>query len=343
MPHDAKVLVVDDSAAMRALFCDILDEAKNVTVVGAAASADEARAAILQLKPNVLTLDVEMPGTSGLEFLEEIMSTSPMPVVMLSGLTQAGADASVRAFELGAVECFGKPLRSTPEQFAKTVSKLGKIVLAAANSNVRTPRKAEAKVGAEAAFAWNGHLLVFSASMGGIDALNEIAAHMPKDGPPALLVLQGEADLVLASIRSLDKSANCHVVEAVDGALLEPGTLHVAFRPERHAIVEAGSPARLRLIDKEPVNGSRPSADLLCASLGRAQVPVVAAVLTGLGVDGAKGLSILHSAGAKVLVEDPGTALVSETPRAAIAQCEAAQVLPLTELVAAAVGLCNQA
>lgn len=343
MSQDAKVLVVDDSAAMRALFCDILDEAKNVTVVGAAASADEARDAIKELKPNVLTLDVEMPGTSGLEFLEEIMKTAPMPVVMLSGLTQAGADASVKAFELGAVECFGKPLRSTPEQFAKTVSKLGKIVHAAANSNVRSPRKSEPKAAAEAPFAWNGHLLVFSASMGGIDALGEIAANMPKDGPPTLIVLQGEADLVIASIRALDSTGHGRVVEAADGAALEPGTIHVAFRPERHVIVEAGSPAKLRLVDKEPVNGSRPSADLLAASLGRAQVPVVAAVLTGLGVDGAKGLSMLAGVGAKVLVEDPASALVSELPRAAIAQCASAKVLPLDKLVETAVGFCNQA
>ena len=135
--HDARVLVVDDSAAMRALFCDILEQTRNVTVVGTAASADAARDQIAELKPNVVTLDVEMPGMSGIEFLEEIMGTNPLPVVMLSGLTQSGTETSLKAYELGAVECFPKPLRATPEQFSKNVSKLGKIVLAAANSNVR--------------------------------------------------------------------------------------------------------------------------------------------------------------------------------------------------------------
>jgi len=135
--HDARVLVVDDSAAMRALFADILEQSKNVKVVGTAASAADARDQIAELKPNVVTLDVEMPGMSGIEFLEEIMTTNPIPVVMLSSLTQAGTETSLKAFELGAVECFPKPLKATPEQFNKTVGKLGKIVLAAANSNVR--------------------------------------------------------------------------------------------------------------------------------------------------------------------------------------------------------------
>ena len=132
--HEARVLVVDDSAAMRALFSDLLEQTRNVRVVGTAASAAEARDQIAGLRPNVLTLDVEMPGMSGIEFLAEVIDEAPMPVVMLSSLTQSGTETSLRAYELGAVECFPKPLKATPEQFAKTVGKLGKIVLAAANS-----------------------------------------------------------------------------------------------------------------------------------------------------------------------------------------------------------------
>lgn len=110
--HEARVLVVDDSAAMRALFSDILDQAKNVTVIGAAANAADAREQIKELRPNVVTLDVEMPGMSGIEFLEEIMGSNPIPVVMLSSLTQAGTETSLRAYELGAVSAF--PSRSRP-------------------------------------------------------------------------------------------------------------------------------------------------------------------------------------------------------------------------------------
>ncbi len=160
--HEARVLVVDDSAAMRALFSDILDDVRDVRVVGTAASAAEAREKIESLKPNVLTLDVEMPGMSGIEFLEEIMESRPMPVVMLSGLTQSGTEVSLKAYELGAVECFPKPLKATPDQFAKTVGKLGKIVLAAANSNLRSKPRAKA-VSEAAPFKWNGHIAAFSA------------------------------------------------------------------------------------------------------------------------------------------------------------------------------------
>ena len=110
--NDARVLVVDDSAAMRALFCDVLEQTRQIEVVGTAANAAEAREQIAQLRPNVVTLDVEMPGMSGIEFLEEIMSTRPLPVVMLSSLTQRGTETSLRAYELGAVECFPKPLKA---------------------------------------------------------------------------------------------------------------------------------------------------------------------------------------------------------------------------------------
>jgi len=183
--HEARVLVVDDSVAMRALFSDLLEQTRNVRVVGTAASTDEARKPIAELQPNVVTLDVEMPGMSGIEFLEEIMNSKPLPVVMLSGLTQSGTETSLKAYELGAVECFPRPLKATPEQFSKTVGKLGKIVLAASNSNLRSATSAKAaKPGAAAQFQWNGHIAVISTSMGGIDPVSVTLADWPSNCPP---------------------------------------------------------------------------------------------------------------------------------------------------------------
>ena len=112
-----KVLIVDDSMTMRALFTNALERSKDLVVVGAANGADEARDMIAELRPDVLTLDVEMPGMTGIEFLEELMTSRPVPVVMLSTLTQKGADVSLRAIELGAVHCFPKPARATPDEF----------------------------------------------------------------------------------------------------------------------------------------------------------------------------------------------------------------------------------
>jgi two-component system chemotaxis response regulator CheB len=340
--HDARVLVVDDSAAMRALFSDVLEQSRNVVVVGTAANAAEARKQIDALRPNVVTLDVEMPGMSGIEFLAEIMETAPLPVVMLSSLTQSGTETSLKAYELGAVECFPKPLKATPEQFAKTVGKLGKIVLAAANSNVRDrPRHREAAA-SETPFAWNGHIVALSASMGGIDALTALFSHWPANCPPTLVVLQAEPAVVETFVARLDKDLRCTVKAAKDGATLTQGTIHIAADPARHAVLEPGQPPKLRLLERDPVEGARPSANLLYGTIARAGLPCVAAVLTGMGEDGAKGLKLLRDGGAHTFVQAPASATVSEAPAAAIAAGAADGGLPLDELATAVLGGCSQ-
>lgn len=339
--NEARVLVVDDSAAMRALFCDILEQSKNIEVVGTAANANEAREQIASCKPNVLTLDVEMPGMSGIEFLEELMETQPMPVVMLSSLTQSGNETSLRAYELGAVECFPKPLKATPEQFAKTVGKLGKIVLAAANSNLRS-RSAHRKASVQdVKFDWNGHLVAMSASMGGIDALGELLAHYPAHCPPTVIILQTEPALAEAFIARLDAELPCSVRPAKDGAALAPGHIFIAADPETHVVVEPGQPPRLRMVARDPVDGVRPSANLLFGTMARAALPAVGAVLTGLGEDGARGLALLREAGSHTFAQDRKSATVSEAPAAAIAAGGVEQELALDALGEAILAACS--
>ncbi len=339
--HEARVLVVDDSAAMRALFADILEQSKNVIVVGTAASADEARKAIVNLCPNVLTLDVEMPGMSGIEFLEEIMATNPIPVVMLSSLTQSGAETSLRAYELGAVECFPKPLKATPEQFSKTVGKLGKIVLAAANSNIRDRSKQRKHMPSDASFVWNGHIAALSASMGGIDALTTLLADYPAQCPPTVITLQAEPALVASFVARLDSELKCAVKSAKNGAALLPGVIHIASDPELHMVIEPGQPPRIRLVARDPVDGARPSATLLFGTIARAGMPAVGTVLTGIGEDGAKGLKLMRDAGCRTFAQDCATATVSQTPAAAIAAGAVEKELPLEELAAAVLACCN--
>lgn len=340
--NDARVLVVDDSAAMRALFADILEQTKGVTVVGMAVNADDARSQLDQVRPNVITLDVEMPGKSGIEFLQEIMEERPMPVVMLSSHTQSGTETSLRALELGAVECFPKPLKVSPEQFTKMAGKLGKIVLAAANSKVRDrPRASQAPVNTKP-FSWNGSMVALSASMGGIDALTELFAHYPKDCPPTVTVLQAEPALVESFIRKMAASLPCAVKAVEDGAALEPGTIHIAYDPARHVVLEPGTPPKLRLLDRESVEGARPSATLLFGTIARAQLPAVGAVLTGLGKDGARGLKLLRDAGSATFAQSPDSAMVSEAPAEAIAQGAAELALDITPLSEAILEKCNK-
>lgn len=341
--HEARVLVVDDSAAMRALFSDILEQSRDVRVVGAAANAAEAREQIAELRPNVLTLDVEMPGMSGIEFLEEIMTTNPMPVVMLSSLTQSGTEISLKAYELGAVECFPKPLKVTPEQFNKAVGKLGKIVLAAANSNIRDKSKHRQHHMSEATFSWNGHVAAFSASMGGIDALTTLLAGYPANCPPTIITLQSETALVETFIARLASELKCSVKAARDGAALTQGTIHIAADLEKHVVVDAGQPARLRLVARDPVEGARPSATLLFGTIARAEIPAVGVVLTGMGEDGAKGLKLMRDAGCDTFVQDRASALVSEAPAAALAAGAAEKELPLEDLATAILSCCSTA
>ncbi|PEQ12796.1 chemotaxis response regulator protein-glutamate methylesterase [Novosphingobium sp. PC22D] len=342
--HDARVLVVDDSAAMRALFCDVLEQSKNVRVVGTAANAAEARDLIPELMPNVVTLDVEMPGMSGIEFLEEVMgSASPLPVVMLSSLTQSGTETSLKAYELGAVECFPKPLKSSPEEFAKIVSKLGKIVVAAANSNLRSKPKVKVeKTGEGDTYVPNGKVVAFSASMGGVDALSEILSSYPTQCPPTIIVLQIEPAVAQAFIARANKDFACNVVAAENGAQLTPGTVHIAFDPSRHIVVEPGDPGVLRLIDRDPVEGFRPSATLLFGSIARGGKPALGAVLTGMGEDGAKGLKLLRDAGCKTLAQDRNTATVPQAPAAAVAAGAVDSELGLEDLAAAVLAACGE-
>lgn len=342
--HEARVLVVDDSAAMRALFCDILEQAKDVRVVGAAANAAEAWDKIEDLRPNVLTLDVEMPGKSGIEFLADLMEEKPMPVVMLSSITQAGTDAALKALELGAVECFPKPLRVSPEQFSATVKKLGKIVLAAANSKPKARKAAAAPEpaapAAAGAFNWNGAVVALGGSMGAVDALQELLLSYPSACPPTVAAVLVEPTMAEALVARLDAALPCSVKKAEDGAPLVPGTVYIAFEPAVHVTVEAGAPPVLRMLARDPVGGMRPSADLLFGTLARAGVKSTAAILSGFGADGAKGLKLLRDQGGTTFVQSPDSAMVSQAPEAALA-AGAADPVTLGELGPKLLGACS--
>lgn len=181
---DIRVLVVDDSAAMCALFCVILDNAKGVTVCGTAKNADDARDQLDKLKPDVLTLDVEMPGMSGMEFLEEVMSTRPMPVIMLSSITQAGTGTARRALELGAVHCFPKPLHSSREEFDATARQLGDIVLRAASGELQPGGGGEASEGAASGYRSDGRIVALACGAAGIEAVRQVLAAYDAACPP---------------------------------------------------------------------------------------------------------------------------------------------------------------
>lgn len=307
---DVKVLVVDDSAAMRALFCDILDNAKGVSVCGTAKNADEARDQLDKLRPDVLTLDVEMPGKSGMEFLEEVMETRPMPVIMLSSITQAGTGTARRALELGAVHCFPKPLHTSREEFDATVRQLGDIVIKAAAGELK-PGGASAGEGG-ASYRSDGRIVVLATGAAGMETARQVLAAYDAACPPTIVLFDADPAAVENAVRAMRHSLPCQLGDAVDGVSLEVGKVWLAHDPTRHVIVEPGTPPRLRLVERDPVNGCRPSADLLLGALARSGLPTLGGLLSGGGTDGVRGLSILAEAGGKVFVQRPADYAPSE-------------------------------
>ena len=335
-----KVLVVDDSLTMRALFSTTLESAANLTVVDSAADADEARELIAKLRPDVVTLDIEMPGMNGIDFLEEIMSTHPIPVVMLSTLTQKGADETLRALELGAVDYFSKPTKATPDEFKKLSTKLCKLVAAAAKTQPKkyTPRASGGAAAAGqseggGAYDWNGNLVDISSSVGGSVAINGLLSAWPEDCPPTIVLQQLEEGLGVPFASRLNKAIKPNTIMAEDGMKLEQGNVYILAHPDKHGVVDRWSGGSIRLVDRDPINGVRPSADLLFSSLAKVGGgKVIGALLSGAGNDGVAGLAALRQSGAMTVSQSPDDAMVSETIDAAIAKGAVQHQLPIEKL-----------
>lgn len=316
MSDPVRVLIVDDSLTMRTLFSEVLDSFDNIQVVGVAANADEARERITELSPQVITLDVEMPGMSGIEFLEEIMKERPMPVIMLSTLTQRGAEISLRALELGAFECFPKPQNVTLEVFKKLGPKLAELIVAAAGGKIR--KKTRQRKVAKDELEWNGKMIALATSTGGVDAMLDILPEFPANCPPTLIVQPLDDSFTEIYLTRLGSAIKPQVKLAKDGAKLKQGVIYIASDTNNHVVIDRWPNPTIRLLPKEPVQGHRPSASLLFAALAKtAKDDVVAGILTGVGDDGVAGMRALKASGAFTFAQDQETAIAGDAPRAA--------------------------
>ena len=308
------VLVVDDSATMRGLIAATLKRDPEIEILGFANDPLEAREAIKRLNPDVVTLDIEMPNMNGLTFLEKIMRLRPTPVIMVSSLTQAGAEATLAALELGAVDCVGKPGAGMPA--AQAFADLTEKVKVAARSRVRAA--APAQTSARAAYAGrDGVIVAIGASTGGVEALLAVLSHFPANCPPTVITQHMPATFTKSFAARLDRTSAATVAEAWDGAPLEPGRVYIAPGGAAHLEVAPGATPRCRLREGPPVSGHRPSVDVLFDSVARHHPRAVAAILTGMGRDGAQGLLALRDAGARTLGQDEPTCVVYGMPKAA--------------------------
>ena len=330
-----RVLVVDDSATMRSLIAAVLRRDPEIEVVGTAEDPLDARAKIKALNPDVLTLDVEMPNMNGLEFLEKIMRLRPMPVVMVSTLTQAGTDVTLAALEIGAVDAVAKPAVGIPA--SEAFHDLADKVKSAARARVRPlePRAVQAQQ--DGYHADPNHILAIGSSTGGVEALLTIISAFPADCPATVITQHMPATFTRSFAARLDKSTAATVREAENGAVLKPGHIYVAPGGAYHLTVTAG---RCRLVEADPVNGHRPSVDVLFESVARTGRPMTGAILTGMGRDGARGLLTMRQAGARTFGQDEASCVVYGMPKAAFDLGAVERQLPLGRLAPAILESC---
>ena len=293
---ETKVLVVDDSRMMRTLITSALEEIRHIKVVGEADGADEAREMIAQLHPDVLTLDVEMPGMSGIAFLEEIMTTRPLPVIMFSTRTSDGAGDTAEAKRLGAIGCFPKPV-GPPDMMKKVIDEVAACIKTARETELTkldTP-KADAPV---SSIDWNGRPLLIGSDGDAIEALKSFLLRMPPNCPPTLVALQNmDRSSVDALVADLSGKAKPTLAIASDGTALEQGTVHFSPGTDAHVVLDAWPGGRARLMERDPVGGARPSASLLFASAAKAAgQEAVGVVFTGSGEDGERAANVLGEA-----------------------------------------------
>jgi two-component system, chemotaxis family, protein-glutamate methylesterase/glutaminase len=343
-----KVLVVDDSALVRKLLTAMLDRSPDIEVVGTAGDPFAAREKIKRLNPDVITLDVEMPRMDGLTFLENLMRLRPMPVVMVSSLTQLGADVTLRALELGAVDFVAKPRIDIAGTLGEYEDELIEKVRAAAAARIiaRTgaprARPVDERHSTSAVLpALRGHamlrttdrIVAVGASTGGTEAIRELLAEMPPDAPAIVISQHIPAAFSKPFAERMNRSSAMAVCEAQDGQQILPGHAYVA-PGDRHLLVERdGARYLCRLSNGPHVNRHRPSVDVMFRSVAQHVGPnAVGVILTGMGDDGARGLKEMMEAGAGTIAQDEASSVVWGMPGQAVKLGAAMHVLPLRDI-----------
>jgi two-component system, chemotaxis family, protein-glutamate methylesterase/glutaminase len=335
-----RVLIVDDSRSMRAVLHRILSADPDIEVVGAAPDPLSARALIKELNPDVLTLDVEMPGMTGIEFLEKIMRLRPMPVVMCSTLTERGTDIAIEAMRLGAVECIAKPAGG-PAAIQQNGQYLCDTVKAAARSTIRRVDHRTHHAVARLPKLDTGMVIAIGASTGGVEALFALLSSLPPGIPPILVVQHMPGAFTPGFAARLNKLCPMRVAHAVDGQAIEEGTVYIAPGSDTHMELRGGRGGRIRLSTTDPVAGHRPSVDVLfhsCAPLGQRALGVI---MTGMGNDGAAGLLAMRKAGASTLGQNEESCVIYGMPRAAMLRGAVESEVSLSALPKAMLKACS--
>ena len=357
-----KVLIVDDSALVRKLLTSILSSDRSIEVVGAANDAFMAREKIKKLNPDVLTLDVEMPRMDGVTFLKNLMRLRPMPVIMISTLTEKSAEITLDALAAGAIDFVTKPKIDVAQELEKYAIEIISKIKVAASSKVRklegkvrsicTETIAEAdlpsakgtrdshttddvfgKMKLKKHFATTDKLIAIGASTGGTEAIRQILESMPPTSPGIVVAQHIPPKFSAAFAERVNSCSQLKVSEARDGALIVPGCAYIAPGDQHLQVVRDGVRWKCKLSEKLPVNRHRPSVDVLFRSVAENAGPnALGVILTGMGKDGALGLKELRDVGANTIAQDEATSVVWGMPGAAVSLNAAKEVLALEKI-----------
>jgi len=338
-----KVLIVDDSALIRSVMSEIVGSQPDMVVVGVAPDPIVARELIKQTNPDVLTLDVEMPRMDGLDFLEKLMRLRPMPVVMVSSLTERGSEITMRALELGAVDFVPKPKLSIQAGMLEYTDLIADKIRAAALAKIR-PRKgvpaAAGKGGADVELPLirnpltsSEKLIIIGASTGGTEAIKGFLMQMPSDCPGILITQHMPEGFTRSFAKRLDSLCKISVKEADAGERVLPGHAYIAPGHSHLLLARSGANYITRLDQGPPVNRHRPSVDVLFRSAAEfAGKNAMGVIMTGMGKDGANGMLEMKDAGARNFAQDEASCVVFGMPREAIAVGAVHEIGPLDQL-----------
>lgn len=338
-----RVVVVDDSALVRSLLTEIINRERDMECVGAAADPFVAREMIRNLDPDVITLDVEMPRMDGLDFLGKLMRLRPMPVVMVSTLTERGAEVTLRALELGAIDFVAKPKIGVSDGLRTLGTDITDKIRTAADAQVKKLSTPSHDAGAQrpsAPVASLGRLstekiIFIGASTGGTEATREVLVNLPADSPAVLITQHMPAGFTRSYATRLDGLCRIRVKEASDGERVLPGHAYIAPGGLHLSVERSGANYIARVQDGEPVNRHKPSVEVLFKSAARVVGPnAVGVMLTGMGADGARAMREMRDAGSYNVCQDEATCVVYGMPREAVAAGAAHEILPLGKIAA---------
>lgn len=344
-----RVLVVDDSALMRKLLTELLNSDPHIEVVGSAMDAYMAREKIKKLNPDVLTLDVEMPKMDGLSFLSNLMRLHPMPVVMVSSLTEKGAEVTMRALEIGAIDFVSKPKVDLAHSLEDCAEEITSKVKAAARACVDTMLRQKSaapaaaspqQIGATAtndggngAYSTTDRVIAIGASTGGTEAIKDVLMGLRPDCPGIVITQHIPPVFSSSFAERMNQVSPLVVCEARDGQQIRPGHAFIAPGDQHLSVIKDGARYRCRLDSNPPVNRHRPAVDVLFESVAEtAAHNAVGVILTGMGKDGAKGMKRMHDAGAATIAQDEKTSVIWGMPHAAIEEGGVDHVMPLQRI-----------